>query len=395
MLAVFRSTRKFTRRAFGLLAFLALAACDPIDFGGLTQPSGGGPTIDPNAPVPVALLLPRGSGNPGEALLADSLENAARLAVADMRGAQIDLRIYSTAGNAQTAAAEAVRAVNDGAKIIVGPLYAESANAVAVAVASRDVNVLAFSNNPTIAGGNLFVLGPTFENTARRLMGYARAQGRSRAVVVHATDVSGQLGRNAIQKAAAQNGMQVVDSVDYPLSQEGVASAIPRVKAAVDNGGADIVFLTSTPAGALPLYASMLPSAGVRPETVQYMGLTRWDIPAQMLQQPGLQGGLFARPDPGRTAQFQSRYQAATGDAPHPLAFVAFDGIAAIGALVANGNRNALSRGALTQSSGFQGATGVFRLRNDGTNDRALSVATIRNNNVVIVDQAPSSFAGF
>lgn len=109
---------------------------------------------------------------------------------------------------------------------------------------------------------------------------------------------------------------------------------------------------------------------------------------------PGLQGGLFALPDRTLTANFESRYQAAYGDAPHPLAGLAYDGIAAIGALVAEGNANALTKGALTQPQGFQGTQGIFRLLPNGLNERGLAVATVRNNNVVILEAAPRSFGG-
>jgi len=67
---------------------------------------------------------------------------------------------------------------------------------------------------------------------------------------------------------------------------------------------------------------------------------------------------------------------------------------AAIGALVAQGDPNALTGAALTQAAGFTGTSGIFRLRNDGTNERGLAIAQIRDNQVVIVDPAPSSFGG-
>ena len=94
-----------------------------------------------------------GSGNGSDDLLARNLENAARLAIADLQGVNIKLSVYNTAGNPAQAAAVAVQAVDAGAKIIIGPLYAEAANAVGVAVSGRNVNVLAFSNNTQIAGG--------------------------------------------------------------------------------------------------------------------------------------------------------------------------------------------------------------------------------------------------
>tara|TARA_R110000765_G_scaffold10984_15_gene35053 strand:+ start:123586 stop:124767 length:1182 start_codon:yes stop_codon:yes gene_type:complete len=390
MFAFLQPARKALRLLILSLFALALAACDAGMTGGVSR---GGPSVDTSKPVPVALLVPRG-GSASDDLLANSLENAARLAMRDLSGVAIDLRVYATAGNAATAASVATQAVNDGAKIIIGPVYAEAANAAGVAAAGAGVNVLAFSNNTTIAGGNVFVLGPTFQTTADRLVSYAASQGKSRIVVVSAQDVAGQLGRTSIQNAISRSGATLAGSVDYPLSQQGVIDAVPRIKSTVDSSGADAVFMTSSTASALPLLAQLLPEAGIQPTVTQYIGLTRWDIPSPTLSLPGLQGGWFALPDPARSAAFSAKYQAAYGSAPHPIASLGFDGIAAVGALVAKGNSNALTGAALTQGAGFQGASGIFRLRSDGTNDRGLAIATIRNNQVVVIDAAPQSFGG-
>jgi hypothetical protein len=108
----------------------------------------------------------------------------------------------------------------------------------------------------------------------------------------------------------------------------------------------------------------------------------------------GLQEGWFALPDPGLTGRFEARYQAAYGAAPHPIAGLAYDGVAAIGALLGTGAPDALSRASLTQGSGFAGVNGIFRLLPDGTNQRGLAIAVIRNNAVELLDPAPRSFAG-
>ena len=391
MIAFFDLGRKKLRFLCLSMFALVLAACEPVAMGGIAN--SGGPQIDTNAPVPVALLVPRG-GSASDNLLAQNLENAARLAMRDLDGVKVDLRVYSTAGNAATAGAMAQQAVGEGAKIIIGPLYAEAANAAGVAVAGAGVNVLSFSNNPTIAGGNVFILGATFDDTANRLVGHAKRNGRDRIVVLHGQDVAGQLGRNAIQQAISANGATLAGSVDYALSQESVVAAVPRVKAAVDSSGANAIFLTTSSSSALPLFAQLLPEAGVQPAVTQYIGLTRWDIPPQTLALPGLQGGWFALPDPGASGAFRAKYSAAYGSDPHPLAGLAFDGIAAVGALVKSGKSNALTGAALTQGAGFRGATGIFRLRRDGTNQRGLAVATIRNQQVVIIDAAPQGFGG-
>ncbi|WP_102225029.1 penicillin-binding protein activator [Acidimangrovimonas sediminis] len=388
MFAFLTRARKALTRGGIVLAALSLAACEPMTVG------GGGPRIDTNAPVPVALLVPSGSTQSGDNRLAQSLVNAAKLAISDLDGVKIDLRVYPTAGNAQQAANAATKAVDDGAKIILGPVYAAAANAAGVAAAKRGVNVLAFSNNPAIAGGNVFILGPTFSNTADRLMKYAVSQGKSRIAVVHDTTTAGKAGEAAITAAISAAGATKVADETYEFSQNGVTQAAPGIANDIKNGNAQAVFFTANTAGALPLLTQLLSENGVTSSMQQFIGLTRWDIPNSSLSMPGIQGAWFALPDPGMSQQFASRYSAAYGQPPLPVTGLAYDGIAAIGALVKSGNANALTAQALTQPSGFVGVGGIFRLLRDGTNQRGLAVAQIVNNQVQVIDSAPRSFGG-
>lgn len=376
-------------RAVLALGALALAACQPVAVGG----GGDGPRLDPGAAVPVAMLLP-GTGG-ADAVLAQHLENAARLAIADLQGVQVDLRIYSTGEGAAEAAAAATRAADEGAQVILGPLYADAANAAGVAVAGRGISVLSFSNNAAIAGGNVFVLGNLFQNTADRLITYAARQGRRSVLVVHGNGGAETVGRDAAIRAVQRSGASLAGTVGFDLSQQAVTAAIPRIVAEAQAKGADTLFLTSGTDGALPLLAQLLPEQGLTPGAVQWVGLQRWDIPATATGLPGLQGGWFALPDPGLSARFGERYSAAYGAPPHPVAGLAYDGIAAIGALVKTGRPGALSPSGLTQSSGFVGVNGIFRLLPDGTNQRGLAVAQIQNSRVVVIDPAPRSFGGF
>ena len=306
----------------------------------------------------------------------------------------IDLRVYSAGADPGTSAAMARKAVDEGAKIILGPVFAEAANAAGVAVAGDGVNVLSFSNNTEIAGGNVFVLGPTFQNTANRLTRYAARSGKNRIMVVYDQTPAGQLGLRAIESAAARSGASIAGTATYEFSQQGVINAAPQIAAQAKGAGANAVFFTADTAGALPLLARLLPDAGLSSQSAQFVGLTRWDIPSATLSIPGVQGGWFALPDPGLSGAFQQRFAAAYGEAPHPIAGLAYDGIAAIGALVKQGNAKALSASSLTQGQGFAGVTGVFRLLPDGTNERGLAVAQIQNAQVVVIDPAPRSFGG-
>jgi len=385
-----RKAHRWATRVFMATSCLILAACDMPDLRG----GNSGPSIDADKPVAVALLLPKGSGQAGDEVLATALENAARMAMADLSGVQVDLRVYATAGSAERAAAVATQAVNEGAKIILGPVYASAANAAGAAVAARNINVLSFSNNTAIAGGNVFVLGNTFENTADRLVRYAVSKGKNKIMVINGRDVAEEKGRAAIVAAMSRHGATPAGAASFELSQNGIVQAVPGITSSARSNGAQAVFLTSGTAGALPILSQLMVDNGVRPDSTQFIGLQRWDIPESALALPPLQGGWFAMPSPGLSQQYNSRYSATYGEPPHPISGLGYDGIAAIGALVSAGQTDALTISALTQPTGFAGVNGVFRLRANGTNERGLAIATISEQQVKILDPAPKSFGG-
>ncbi len=381
-----------TRR--GLLtsvgATLLVAGCDVP---ALIPGASGGAAVDASRPVPVALLVP-GGGSEDRQALARNLENAARLAIADLQGVQIDLRVYQTAGDPSRAASQAAQAINDGSRIILGPLFADSARAVGPVAAQAGVNVLSFSNNPAVGGGNVFLLGNMFENTATRLLGFAAGRGRGQVMVVSEQNEAGRVAEQAIRAAAQRTGASIVATQAYAFSQQGIVDALPRIASAARASGAQSIIFTAGSEGALPLLAELLPQNNVSGSDFQFMGLTRWDIPPATLELSGLQGGWFALPDPQLTSAFESRYRAAYDTTPNAIAALGVDAIAVVAQLLRRGGRTPFSAEAIRDPSGFVGATGVFRFRADGSNERGLAVAEIRDERRVVLSPAPRSFVG-
>lgn len=368
----------------GLASVFLLSACDMPAMGAI----GGGGTAT------VALLAPGGTGDAGLNALARDIENATRLAMTSLQGAQIDLRVYQVGADPARGAAQAQQAISDGAQIILGPLHAPVAQAVAPVAAAANVNVLSFSNNPSAASSHVFLLGPMFETTAVRILGFAAAQGRGRVMILSEQTEAGDVAVAAIERAAARTPATIVARQSYAFSQQGISEATPRITQAARSSGAQSLLMTAGSEGALPLLADLLPRNNLASSQVQYMGLTRWDVPSATLELEGLQGGWFALPDPGLSGQFQARYRAAYGANPAPPAALAYDGMAAIGALMQRGGRDRFSAQALSASEGFIGVNGIFRFRSDRTNERGLAVAEIRNRRVNILSPAPRSFAG-
>ncbi len=384
--SVFSSFARKARMGALALGTFALAACDPSAITNIAPGLTGG------GKVQVALLLPK--GNAQTAGLSGAAENAVRLAIAGLgENAQVDLRVYDTKGEASVAATAAGTAIAEGADVILGPLFAENAVAVGNVAGPAGISVLSLSNNVDVAGGNVFVLGSTFRNSADRLVSYAFSQGKKRALIVHAKNIAGDAGQRALMGAMSGIGVNPVGVTGYEFTPEGIQAASNTIAAQAKAVGADVILLTADfGSGDLQFLAQSLPEAGLDPSVTQYAGITRWDAEPQSRQLPGIQGGWFVLPDPQRMAGFDSRYQAQFGARPHPLAAIAFDGMAAIGAVAANGKSFAPAD--FSGKAGFQGAGGIFRLLPSGTNQRSLAVATIRGSEVILISPAPERFRG-
>src|SRR6516225_11261561 len=101
--------------------------------------------------VKVGLILPlSAAGN--AALAAQSMRNAAEMALAEFQNPNIQLLIKDDTGTPQGAQAGAQQAVEEGAEIILGPLFAQSVPAVAQVARARNISVIAFSTDSSIAG---------------------------------------------------------------------------------------------------------------------------------------------------------------------------------------------------------------------------------------------------
>ena len=379
-------------RPLAVIGFaLGLSACEPINFAGPTT------DVDPNQPVVVALMVPLASGNSVTEQLAQNMVNAAQMAARDLSGANLDLRVYETGGNAEMAAAAATRAVADGAQIMVGPLYSTSTAAIAPIAAQAGINILSFSNTTSVAGGNVYIMGTTFDTIANRLVKHSIASGFGNIAIVHQEGVSGDSGKASIERAIARNGGNLTTAVSYPLALTEMGEAASGIADTLRASNSNAVFFTDSPLRGLGFITASLASNHFRTKRdAQFMGLSRWDSSNEVLVTPSLQGGWFAVPDPTLTLQFETRYQLAYGIEAHQLSGLAYDGIAAVGAMISSaraaGETSAFSAQRLTDPAGFAGVTGIFRFRADGTNERGLAIMKIEGGVANMISAAPRSF---
>jgi hypothetical protein len=186
-----------------------------------------------------------------------------------------------------------------------------------------------------------------------------------------------------------------VASEAYSLSVESIQAAAGPAAARLIGSGANAVILTDGPTGGLTFIADGLRNNGLSPVQAQFLGLQRWDVAAEALAQPSLQGGAFAAPDPGILAAFEGRYRNAYGEAPTAVASYAYEAIAAVGALIAEARGSGgspFSTGRMIQPSGFAGVNGPFRFTPNGLTQRNLAIIEVRDGQAVVTERAPRSF---
>jgi hypothetical protein len=162
-----------------------------------------------------------------------------------------------------------------------------------------------FRTIPAIAGGNVFVLGQTFDNTAGGWRAMRCANGKSKVLIVHDRNVAGDVGKRGDRTGRRSAGGSVAGVTSYEFSQNGIVQAASGIVALGEIFGRERAVPDGGHGGRA---AAPQPASGRqrhRPGTTQFIGLTRWDIPPATLSLPGVQGGWFAMPDPGLQAQFQ------------------------------------------------------------------------------------------
>src|SRR5690242_877964 len=131
--------RRHSLLALGVFALAMLAACaGSNDIFNTAPPPAAQPPAIGAGEIKVGLILPlSAAGNAGVA--AQSMKNAAEMALAEFNSPNIQLLVKDDGGSPQGANAGAQQAISEGAEIILGPLFAASVPAVAQVARSRGI----------------------------------------------------------------------------------------------------------------------------------------------------------------------------------------------------------------------------------------------------------------
>jgi ABC-type branched-subunit amino acid transport system substrate-binding protein len=337
--------------------------------------------------VKVGMVLPlSASGNAGVA--AQSMKNAAEMALAEFQNPNVQLLIKDDAGSPQTAAQVTQQALDEGAEIILGPLFAQSVPAAAQAARARNVPVIAFSTDSSVAGRGVYLLSFLPESDVNRIVDYAASTGKRSFAAMLPENAYGNVVEAAFKQNVARRGGRIAAFEKYGADKAQMQGPARNIVQAL--GSADSLLLADD-GDALANVVEVLTTSGANLRRVQLLGTGLWDSP-RVFNNAALQGGLYAAPDPAGFRAFSGRYRSRYNGAPVRTATLAYDAVALVAALARTQSGTRFSPETLTNASGFAGIDGLFRFRPDGTNERGLSIMRVTSGGGQVAAGAPKSF---
>ena len=314
------------------------------------------------------------------------MKNAAEMALAEFQNPNIQLLIKDDAGNPQGAQQGAQQALDEGAEIILGPLFALSVPAAAQLARARGVSVIAFSTDSSVAGRGVYLLSFLPESDVNRIVDYAASTGKRSFAALLPDNAYGNVVEAAFKQAVSRKGGRIVAFEKYGADRAGAARNVAQALGSRRRAAARRRRRRAgrrrrrtdrqrrrSQARAIARHRAVGQSAGVRQRRRCRAGSMPRRIRPASAPSPGATAPNTARSRcaPRRWPMTRWRWSRRWRAPRAPQRF---------------------APEVLTNPSGFAGIDGLFRFRADGTNERGLAVMRVGSGGSQPAAGSPKSF---
>jgi len=388
----FELSARRLRQALALMGALLLAACSTVVPKTAAPPPPPPPKAAPPPPVAtlptdaernrVALLVPLTGTN---AAVGQSIANATTMAMLDTRTERLRVTTYDTGANPADAARKAIA---DGNKLILGPLTADEVKAVAPVARAAKVPVIGYSNDASVAGNGVYLLGYAPSQSIARVVAYAHSKGAKSFAALVPKGVYGERAGTAFLSAVKASGGTAVGMETFDRSAPSVAAAVKRLST---RSSYDALLIADI--GRIAVQIAPQVKSSESGANAKLLGTELWNTDASLSASTALRGAWFASVSDGLYRTLASKYRASYSGTPYRLASLGYDSVLLTVRIAQDWKPGSdFPAARLTDPEGFAGIDGAFRFGSNGVAERALEIQQIEANGVSVVDQAPKGF---
>ncbi|TNE37848.1 MAG: penicillin-binding protein activator [Alphaproteobacteria bacterium] len=405
------------------------------------------PHLGDKSAVRVAILLPLTNSQNTVEAVGEALLNSAQLALFEIGNPNVVLIPKDTQGTPEGARQVAEEAIDEGADIILGPLFAGSVRTAGAVARARHVPMIAFSTDRTVGGDGVYLMSFLPEQEVKRVTDYAMTEGYYSFAGLVPQSAYGDRVRSAFQQVVSDKGGVITQLQSYPRNAEQMFAParivaeyddrkanLKRRKASdeaydpnkpLDAAAGSLVYdpetgelkaadpetlaqmrspnretwggvsyqaiLLAEGGTMLRSLAPLMPYFDVDPRKTKFLGTGLWDDPT-LGKEPSLVGGWFAAPQPDMHDAYTARYESSFSATPPRISSLSFDAVALVASLARLPERDRFSAATLSNPNGFAGIDGIFRFLPDGGTERGLAVLQVQPDGLVVIDPAPKTF---
>nr|WP_094182642.1 penicillin-binding protein activator [Sphingobium herbicidovorans] len=381
--------KRGARMIFAASALL-VAACQSVVPRGAgpapAEPAPSGPDVTQGLPTDtmrhrVALLVPLSGPNAG---VGQSIANATTLALLDTKADRVRITTYDTG---MGAAAAVNKALAEGNRLILGPLLAEDARIIGPIASRANVPVISFSNDVSVAGNGVYIMGYNPNQSIDRVVEFAKAKGLSKFAALIPKGTYGERSGTSLLRAVEAEGGTVVSMQTFDRTPASMTAAVKKLQA---SSSYDALLIADSGRVAMQLAPIVRKNGGA---TARLLGTELWNTDRGLASVPALRGAWFATVSDGLYGQLANKYRARYGSAPFRLSALGYDAVLLTVRIARDWRPGTTFPAArLRDSGGFSGIDGAFRFGRNGVAERALEVSEVSTGTYTVVAAAPKAF---
>ena len=362
--------------------------------------------------IKVGVMLPL-SGEHSE--IGNLILNAIEMAVFQTEENKLELHIKDTEAKSDKAKKVLSELIDEGVKVVIGPLFSKSLAAIQSEVTSNNINIFALTNNINLRNKGIWIFGVDPQAQTEKVLQYALEKGSKNIAALLPQNAYGLLLFDTITSFTQANLMKIEKIEFYNFSVESQRKTAQKISEGFEDyklyldkikeqdneeeKGNEVLFMEKpfdsvfiAAAGQnLTVLSSQLQYNNVDPKIVQYLGISSWED-SSILNEPALEGGVFVTTSEMYQKKIKLIYKNSFNKEMPKIAMIAYDIVALLGSLNNLGSNFNIYD--LVNDEGYIGLRGLFRLKKNGVVERAFQLKKIKNKKFTILKKANSQFSG-